>query len=148
MKTVRVLLYIVILVALFFVPLQAVEIANLKPIQAVWLTVKDGEVLLLADTEDRGSGATVDEAFANMKNNSSGIVYLDTAQYLFVSEPAEQEIFAIAPYLKNSVLLCRWDGQGDIREVVKFADSHKIGVKLKHLNNVVKLPEMKLQKLN
>lgn len=142
------LLYAMILGALFFAPLQSVEIANLKPIQAVWLDVKNGEVFLLTDTEDSGFGATVDEALADMKHSSSGIVYLDTAQYLFVSESAEQKIVAIEPYLKASVMLCKWDGQGNIKEAVKYADSHKIGVKLKCRNNVGKLPEMTLLKSN
>ena len=41
-------------------------------------------------------------------------------------------------------MLCKWDGQGNIKEAVKYADSHKIGVKMKCRNNVGKLPEMAL----
>lgn len=144
MRTVRLLLYAIILGALFIVPLQGVEIANLKPIQAVWLDMKNGEVFLLTDTEDSGYGTTVDEALANMKHSSSGIVYLDTAQYLFVSESAEPKIIAIEPYLKPYVCLCRWDGRGDIREAVKYADAHKIGVKINSRMEVGNLPEIVL----
>ncbi len=138
----RIVLYVVILAALFFVPLQRVEIANLEPIQAVWMYRENGNIVLETDTEDEGSGVTVTDALADMKNNSSGIVYLDTAQYLFVSETAKEEIYAIQPYLKKSVRLCIWNGQGDLENAVKYADSHKIGLKIREWERVGNLPEL------
>lgn len=138
----RIVLYVLILAALFFVPLQRVEIANLEPIQAVWMYRENGNVVLETDTEDKGSGVTVADALTDMKNNSSGIVYLDTAQYLFVSEAATEEIRVAQPYLKNSVRLCIWDGQGDFENAVKYADSHKIGLKIREWEKVGNLPEL------
>lgn len=138
----RIVLYVVILAALFFVPLQRVEIANLEPIQAVWMYRENGNIVLETDTEDEGSGVTVADALADMKNNSSGIVYLDTAQYLFVSETAKEEIYAIQPYLKNSVQLCIWNGQGELKSAVEYADSHKICLKIRAWEKIGNLPEL------
>ncbi len=142
MKTIRILAYTLILGALFFVPLDRVEIADLEPIQAVWLH-QDGEgITLKTDTEDIGKGATVQEALVNMKQNSSGIIYLDTAQYLLVSQSAQQQIADMQPYIKGSALVCIWNGQGDMSEAVKYADSHKVGGKLKNWKPDSKLPEL------
>ena len=138
----RIVLYVVILAALFFVPLQRVEIANLEPIQAVWMYRENGNIVLETDTEDEGSGVTVADALADMKNNSSGIVYLDTAQYLFVSETAKEDIYAIQPYLKNSVQLCIWNGQGELKSAVEYADSHKICLKIREWEKIGNLPEL------
>ena len=138
----RIVLYVAILAALLFVPLQRVEIANLEPIQAVWMYRENGNVILETDTEDKGSGATVTDALNNMKNKSPGIVYLDTAQYLFVSETAKEDIYAIQPYLKKSVRLCIWNGQGDLKNAVKYADSHKISLKIREWEKVGNLPEL------
>ena len=138
----RIVLYVVILAALFFVPLQRVEIANLEPIQAVWMYRENGNIVLETDTEDEGSGVTVADALADMKNNSSGIVYLDTAQYLFVSETAKEDIYAIQPYLKNSVQLCIWNGQGELKSAEEYADSHKICLKIREWEKIGNLPEL------
>ena len=138
----RIVLYVVILAALFFVPLQRVEIANLEPIQAVWMYRENGDIVLETDTEDKGSGITVVDALTDMKNNSSGIVYLDTAQYLFVSETAKEDIYAIQPYLKNSVQLCIWNGQGELKSAVEYADSHKICLKIREWEKIGNLPEL------
>lgn len=138
----RVVIYIVILAALFLAPLQRVEIANLEPIQAVWVYTENETVFLETDTEDKGSGTTVADALADMKRNSSGIVYLDTAQYLFVSPSATESVAALQPYLKDSVQLCIWNGQGKMQDAVKYADSHKIGIKMKQWKGVGNLPEL------
>ena len=141
---IRKLLYAVILGALFFAPLNRVEIANLEPIQAVWMYYADGELVLETDTEDKGSGVTAAEALDAMKSSSPGIIYLDTAQYLFVSEDAQAQISALQPYVKDAVRLCLWDGQGNIADAVKYADAHKLGEKMKSWKQGGKLPEIPL----
>lgn len=138
----RIVIYIMILAALFFAPLHRIEIANLEPIQAVWMYTENGTVFLETDTEDKGSGGTVADALADMKRNSSGIIYLDTAQYLLVSTSAMQNISAVQPYLKDSARLCIWDGQGDISNAAKYAESHKIGIKIGKWKSVGNLPEL------
>ncbi len=135
----RIVAYVIILAALFFAPLQSAEIANLEPIQAVWLCTEGQTVRMITDTEDKGSGATVEDALAEMKTNSAGIVYLDTAQYLLVSESAMDKIPEIQPYLRKSVKVYLWEGQGDFHEAVKYADAHKLGVTLKQWKHGEKL---------
>ena len=142
MRLIRGILYALILVALFFVPLEPMEIANLEPIQAVWISVENGEVVLVSDTKDMGVGSTVADALENMKKNSTGIIYLDTAQYLFVSTSVEQELDAMKAYVKDTVLLCEWNGEGDLQDAVKYADAHNIGLKLKKWNSIGDLPEL------
>ena len=148
MRAVKTILYILILVSLFFVPLQRIEIANLEPVQTVWMYLENGTVVLETDTEDKGTGNTVEDALFDMKHKSDGIVYLDTAEYLFVSESAGELITIVQPYMKSSVLLCEWDGQGSISKATKYADSRKLGVKLREWNKDGKMTELPLVKLN
>ena len=137
----RWILYVLILGALLFIPLDRVEIANLEPVQAVWMYEEDGKIILETDTEDKGSGTTVEEALADMMQNSPGIIYLDTAQYLLVTETTQQ-IPALEPYLRSAVRLCQWEGKGSLADAVKYADAHKIGEKLQNWNSDVKLPNL------
>ncbi len=142
MKVIRVSLYALILISLLFVPLQRIEIANLEPIEAVWMSLENDNIVLLTDTDDKGSGITVEKALSDMKEKSPGIVYLDTAQFLFVSDSALKEISAIGSFVKGKIRLCKWDGEGDIKDAVKYADSHNMGVKLSKWNDLGKLPEL------
>lgn len=135
-------LYALILGALWFAPLNRIEIANLEPIEAVWMHLENNAVVLKTDTEDEGIGATVEEALADMKQNSTGMIYLDTARYLFIDEEAQERIGEIADYLRRSVRLCKWDGIGSLQEVVKYVDAHKIGETLQNWKSSGKLPNL------
>lgn len=138
----RAFIYILILGSLVFAPVKSAEIANLEPVQAVWIYMVDQQVVLETDTDDKGSGSSVAAALEDMKQKSPGIIYLHTAQYLFVAESAQQQIPAIKPYVKGAIRLCRWEAQGDIQEAVKYADAHKLGIKLHHWDTASNLPEL------
>jgi hypothetical protein len=125
-----------------FVPLQRIEIANLNPVEAVWMSLKNGDIVLLTDTENEGRGITFEKALLDMKENSPGVVYIDTAKFLFVSDSALTEISKVRPFIKGTIQLCKWEGQGTIKDAVKYADSHNVGVKLCEWSNIGKLPEL------
>ena len=137
----RIVIYCIILTGILCIPVKRMEIRDLEPIQAVWMYVEDGNIVLQTDTEDEGRGKNVPDALEDMKNKSSGIVYLDTAQFLLVSEKAQQQVGELSPYLKDKVKISLWDG-GDLKEVARYMQSHKIGVKLGKWSHKVKLPKL------
>lgn len=137
----RVVVYILILTALAFIPVKGQDVADLEPIQAVWLSRQEDGIVLKTDTGDQGKGKTVKEALDNMKQQSTGIVYLDTAQFLLVSENALGDVENIRPYLKGKVLLCLWEG-GKLEEAAKYLQAHEIGVKMKKWRMEDKLPKL------
>ena len=69
-------------------------------------------------------------------------MYLDTAEYLLVSLSAHQKIPDVIPYVKPSVKLCSWNGEGKLEYAIKYIDSHKIGIKLRKWNCMDILPEI------
>lgn len=140
----RMILYILILNALWFAPLNRIEIANLEPVRGIWLSRYNDQILLQTDTGSQGTGQTLSDALNNLKATSSGIVYLDTAEYLLVSENATGEITALAPYVKKSVRLCKWEGEGELETAVKYANAHKLGTKICHWKTGDKLPKLPL----
>ena len=142
----RIVMYCVILAVLCVLPVERQDVADLEPIQAVWLSREEDTVMLETDTQDQGSGKTVSEALADMKQKSLGIIYLDTAQYLLVSENAREHIPDIAPYLKGSVRICLWDGAGEVADAARYMQSHKTGCKLKNWH--LKTPLFSLPKFS
>ena len=141
----RIVFYCIILIGAMMVPVQRQDIAALEPIQAVYLH-QEGDVLVMqTDTMDKGTWITAKEALSAMQNQSSGIVYLDTAQYLLVTDETVSYIEEMIPLLKGSVKVCLWEGEGDLREGAKYMQAHKIGCRLDQWQNGVKMPKMPLQ---
>ena len=127
----RGLLYGLILTALLFAPVERLDVAKLEPVQAVAIYKEDGMVILETDTEDKGRGKTAIEALQDMKKNTASVIYLDTAEYLLVSEEANGDTEALRSFLKPSVKVSAYIG-GSVGEAAKYADVHGDSVKLKH----------------
>ncbi len=136
----RILLYCVLLAAALMLPVHKIDVSDLEPIQAVQLYKEDNELIMRTDTKDKGSGENVRQALMDMKKKSEGIVYLDTAEFLLVSDEARDYIAHIKPYLKGKVRVCLWEGEGDLTKAAKYMKAHKTGVKLKKWNAETKLP--------
>lgn len=139
----RIILYILILILLWYAPVKGQSIAELEPIQAIWIGKEEGQILMKTDTEDQGKGRNVSEALENMKKESTGIIYPDTAQYLLVSEEAENVVPEMKKYLKGKVKVCLWEG-GDLAKAAEYVQAHKIGLLLKAWQPGVKLPNLPL----
>ena len=138
----RILLYCILLVIALLIPIKRIDISDLEPIQVVRMDRQNENIVLQTDTGDAGIGENAQKALESLKENSAGIIYLDTAEFLIVTENASQYIGSIKSYLKDSVRVCRWEGEGELDTVGKYMKAHKIGVKLKKWYSEIQLPEL------
>lgn len=120
----RTVLYIAILLSLFFVPLDRVDVSQLLPIETVAIYMENGDVILETDTEHSGSGKTVTQALESLKENTPAVVYLDTAAYLLVSEDALTHVEGLRQYLKPSVAVCICDAKDSVQKAADYLSVH------------------------
>ena len=120
----RKLVYLLIIGALFFAPLQHLDVAKLLPIQAVAMYTEDDQVVLETDTGNVGRGENVLNALKNLKEKTAAVVYLDTAEFLLVAENAVSRIGEVAQYIKQSVKVCVCEAAGRVKETVQYLDVH------------------------
>ena len=127
----RKILYVVILGLLFLAPVKRLDIANLQPVQTVAIYTEPGAVVLQTDTHSLGRGASVAEAVANLEENTPGVIYLDTAEYLLVSKDAESYVDALREYLNPDVKVSMWHTGNAIDMAAKFLSEEQNLPKLK-----------------
>lgn len=127
----RMLLYVVILALLFFVPLERVDVAKLLPIEAVAVYKDGGSVVLETDAGDKGRGKDAHQALQNLIEVTPAVVYLDTAEYLLVSDNAQTEAEALRMYLKPSVKVCVCMAADNVAEAADYLEVHGKLVKLR-----------------
>ena len=120
----RRILYVLILAALFFVPLERVDVAELLPIKGVAMYMEGETVVLETDTEHVGKGSSVAEALADLKKTTPAVVYLDTAEFLLVSESATYRISELRSILKPTVKVCVCDAAGRVGETIDYLSVH------------------------
>ena len=121
----RRVLYAALIVPLFFVPLNRVNVADLLPIEAVAMYMDGNQVILETDTEHKGYGENAEKALASLKQNTPAVVYLDTAEYLLVAPDAAEQVESLRPHLKPSVKVCVWKAEGKVKDAAKYLEIHK-----------------------
>lgn len=121
----RGILYLAVLSIMLLSPIERTDLGKLKPVETVLIYGDRGQVVLETDTEDRGSGATVELALQNMKEKSSGVIYMDTADYLLLGEGGEPWVPKLRGLLKGKVQVCMAEKEVDIRLAGSFLAVHK-----------------------
>ena len=129
----RRILNIVILVALLWTPVKRLNISHLEPVQTVAVSIQQELVVLETDTENKGRGKNIEEALKDLKENTPGVIYLDTAQYLLVTENAEVYLNTLREYLSPSVKVASWDGISSARTAAEYLRIRKDLPRLKNL---------------
>lgn len=112
-----------ILAALMFIPVKRLDIAELEPVEVVYLDKQNEIFLLLTDTGAEGKGNTIESAMEDMKKTTPAVVYLDTAEYLIVSPNALEDFAQMRGYMKDSVRVCCAENP-DMKVAANYLDTH------------------------
>ena len=136
----RIVLYIGILVLLLAAPVESADIGKLLPVQVISIRKENGWVVLETDTEDIGMGGNAVQALRNLKDTASGIIYLDTAEYLLLTKDTQEDVEQLRSELKPDLRLCMCNKPVDLAETAKFLSVHGKLPKLKTWKTDVELP--------
>lgn len=132
----RIVIYIALLTASLLLPMRGTDIGKLRPVGLIQLYKEDGTVFLVTDTGDSGQGKTVDEAFENLEESTSGVIFLDTADYLLLSRTATNEVKGLAQYLKPSVRVCMAEKEIDPVQAAEYLAVHHPSLKMKNYGDL------------
>lgn len=119
----RKLISLALLALALAVPLKRLDIAKLQPVEGVALYREGQQVVLETDTGSRGVGETALEALKNMKEKATSVIYLDTAEFLFVEEGMEQFAEELRPLLGKAVRVGEYL-EMKAEELVAFYEIH------------------------
>ena len=65
-------------------PHPAVDIARLDPVRAIYLYMDGAAMTIETDSGDSGTGADLEAAYADLRNNAHREIFLDTAEFLIL----------------------------------------------------------------
>ena len=136
----RWILYAVVLAALLAIPVEPLDVGKLHPVQVVFAYKEEDWVVIQTDTGDVGIGETALQALKNMEETTSGVIYLDTAEYLLVTRDADDAIAELRAVLKPKTQICYAEPEIDTKEAGEFLASHEGLPKLKEWKTGQDLP--------
>lgn len=115
------------------------DIAQLNPVEAVWIQREETQIYLETDTGEFGRGADIQSALADMKKSAARVVFLETADYLIVQdEKLLEELYNV---LRPSCMVCRAEKKPNMEEAAAFLNAHEPTVTLQqHRARKMQLP--------
>lgn len=111
------------------------DVGELLPVEAVRVSVREGELLLETDTGDTGRGADVDAALRDLKESAPGNLFLETADYLILAPGSEPFLRELYGFLRPSCGVCVEDGEADMERIGEFLSAHKPETTLRDWRN-------------
>ena len=134
------LLYIGILLAATLIPDDGTDVGKLIPVEVVAISENTEGIEVNTDTGDKGTGKTLDEAIRDMKAGASGIIYLDTAEYLLLEEGMEDHLNTVERHLKQGIRVCYARGGIELAAAANFLSVHKPDVTLRTVSDFRLIP--------
>ncbi len=110
-----------------------VDVAALEPVELLYVDSRNGMYYLMVDTGQEGSGKTVAEAISNLKDRSSGKIFLNTAEHLLVSPAAWEAVERFFQHLRPDCSVVIAAGQPDMEAAPLFLRTHKPGFTINDL---------------
>ena len=127
----RIVFYIIVLLMAVLIPEQGMDVGKLLPVELVSVYAEGKRVTIETDTGDSGRGGTIQEAFRNLEETTAAVIYLDTADYLLISDDAQHWLGDLQQYLKPKVYVCSCNVKMDLEEAASFLAIHKPNTVLK-----------------
>lgn len=127
----RLIIYVVLMIAVLLIPTERTDLEKLKPVEAVLVYREEEQIVITTDTADLGRGESIDAALKNLKESAPGIIYLDTADYLLITQDTEEQILQLRGNLKGTVRICMTEGEIDMERVGEYLSVHKPEKKLR-----------------
>lgn len=136
----RLIFYILITALVLWLPVQGSDVGKLRPVQLVAIWREEKQVVIATDTGDRGEGASAEAALQQLHETTPATVYLDTAEFLLISEAALDDARYLAGFLKEDVQVYQNEGVKDLKAAAEYLSVHSKGTELRAWKQGASLP--------
>ena len=121
----KLILYALLLGAAMLLPAEGTDVGELLPVELISIYKEADTVIIDTDTGASGTGETILAAVSDLKATAPGNVFLDTADFLLISDLDDQETEALKGILKPAIRVCETEGRINPERAVEYLRIHK-----------------------
>ena len=108
-------------------------INELEPVEVVLITETDGNIVIETDTGAKGIGSNLEKAVNNLQSSASGIIFLDTAQYVLVTAKTKCMLVEMMQWIRPAARVCMIRSKPELSEVTEYLGNHPPELQLKDI---------------
>ena len=103
---------------------QQIDVGKLNPAELIYIYKEDSLTVVLTDTGDAGWGDTLEKALDDLRSTSFGEVFLDTVDYILVTEETKSVLPKLENHFRLSSNIFLASGEVDLKKVAEFLSVH------------------------
>lgn len=136
--------FLITAAVLFFLPKgQGQDVGKLEPVELICIQEENDRIQIETDTGEKGGGNTLQEALQDTQDTAVGKIFLETVDYVLVTEQTKSVIGQLKGILRPSVNLILVTGPVELEGLALFLKTHKPDATLKDwLTGKQKLPKL------
>lgn len=119
-------------VVLFLPDGQGIDVAKLQPVELLYINMEQGRIAVYTDTGEYGIGNALEDALRDVRATAKGEIFLDTVDYVLVTEETKSEISELRHVLRPSANLILATGPVQPKDITAYLAVHKPDVTLKN----------------
>lgn len=105
-------------------PSPGTELGELHPVSLLVVRAQEKNIRLETDTMDVGEGETLDAALQNLEDTTPGHLFLDTVEYLILTEQTRFLIPQLKQLLRPGVTVCVTESEVNPETAPEFLHTH------------------------
>lgn len=121
----------VVAVALVLKPENVNDVGELLPVELLYISRETGRIRAETDTGAIGTGRSLEEALKDLKETAPGEIFLETADYLIVTDRTVNLLPRLTEVLRPSTEVCV--GKNADAQAAAFLKAHPSEVTLKDI---------------
>lgn len=135
---------IALMLAVWFLPIKGADVGDLQPVELIQVYRERGKVVMETDTGDLGRGRTLQKALEDLQNTTPGKVFLETADYLLLTDDAKKYIPDLFRLLRPGTEVCRIEEKVRGEKAAEYLASHPPTITLQAVQyRFADMPELK-----
>lgn len=126
--------------AVLWSPTRGTDVGRLIPVELVQILRTEQGFLVRTDTENRGVGETLDAAIADLKEQASGEIFLETAEYVLLTETSRGCARDMPAYFRPGTQIYQAPPLEDLAAAAEYLGQHSVPSPLFRLGEGERLP--------
>lgn len=104
---------------------QGLNVGELEPVELIYIQMEDNRIQVETDTGEQGRGNTLTEALRDTEDTAMGKIFLETVDYILVTEQTKTLIPELRGIVRPSANLVLVTGPVTLEDVSTFLQIHK-----------------------
>lgn len=128
--------------AVLWSPARGTDVGRLIPVELVQILRTEQGFLVRTDTENRGFGESLPAAFADLKEQASGEIFLETAEYVLLTEDSRGCARDLPAYFRPGTQIYQAPPLEDLVAAAEYLGQHSVPSPLFRLGEGERLPHL------